>query len=320
MATHVFEPTQFHRTIAAREPVLRIKDGDTVQTWCVDAGGHDKRFECLIRGGGNPQTGPFYIEGAEPGDTLAVHFDRMWPNRQTGWTGKLVAPWIIDPWHVTEMPYEQPQGERPSPPPEEWVDLWDLDLERGVAKLRTPRPGLESMQELKLEPMLGCFGVAPERGQAISTSTSAEHGGNMDYRGFTNGVTAYFPVFVEGALFHVGDGHATQGDGEIVGTGIEISFDVQFTVRLLKGKRSGWPRVENEEYVGAVGNGRPLDQCVQLATTELMRWLEQDWGLDYRSSSILLGQTVRYDLGNIFDPAYTMVAKVAKKYLPRRKA
>src|SRR5260370_25719663 len=90
--------------------------------------------------------------------------------------------------------------------------------------------------------MVGWFGVAPERGQAISAATSAEHGGNMDYRGFMAGVTVYFPVFVPGALFHLGDGHALQGDGEIVGTGIEVSFDVQFTVRLLKGKQIKWPR------------------------------------------------------------------------------
>ena len=90
--------------------------------------------------------------------------------------------------------------------------------------------------------MLGCFGVAPARGQAISTATSAEHGGNMDYRGFRQGVTVNFPVAVEGALLHVGDGHAIQGDGEIVGTGIEISFDVSSPSTSSKGKTIGWPR------------------------------------------------------------------------------
>jgi amidase len=318
MAVHNFEPKKFHVTIGSHEPVLRIKDGDTVVTWCVDAGGHDRDFKSVTEGG-NPQTGPFYVEGAEPGDTLAVHFDRMWPNRPVGFTGKLVAPWVVDPGFVPYMGYELNPGPRPSPPGEPHVDLWDLDLEKGSIKLHTPRPGLEALQELKIDPMIGCFGVAPPRGQAISCSTSGTHGGNMDYRGWTNGVTAYFPVFVPGALFHVGDGHAIQGDGEIVGTGIEISFDVQFTVQLLKGKRSHWPRGENADSIFAVGNARPLDQCVQHATTELMRWLEQDYGLDYRSSSILFGQCIRYDLGNIFDPAYTMVARIEKKYLPPKK-
>jgi acetamidase/formamidase len=171
---------------------------------------------------------------------------------------------------------------------------------------------------LPLAPMLGCFGVAPPGGQAISTATSAEHGGNMDYRGFVAGVTVYFPVFAPGALIHVGDGHAVQGDGEIVGTGIETSFDIQFTVRLLKGKRIRWPRGENEAYIFTVGNARPLDQAVQHATTEMLRWLQEDYGLDALGANILLGQCVEYDLGNVFDPAYTMVCKVPKRLLGQR--
>ena len=134
----------------------------------------------------------------------------------------------------------------------------------------------------------------------------------MDYRGFRAGVTVYFPVFVEGALFHLGDGHALQGDGEIVGTGIEVSTDVEFTVEVVKGKEIFWPRADDGEFVMAVGNARPLDQAVQHATTELMRLLAEDHGLDYRASSALLGQCIRYDVGNVFDPAYTMVAKVAE--------
>jgi acetamidase/formamidase len=163
--------------------------------------------------------------------------------------------------------------------------------------------------------MLGCFGVAPPRGQAISTATSGEHGGNMDYRGFRAGVTVYFPVFAPGALLHVGDGHALQGDGEIVGTGIEISMEVELTVRLIKGRRIAWPRGEDDQYIFAVGNARPLDQCVQHATSELLRWLRDDYGLDAVSAGILLGQCVEYDLGNIFDPAYTMVCKLRKSLL-----
>ena len=167
---------------------------------------------------------------------------------------------------------------------------------------------------LPLEPMVGCFGVAPPRGQAISTATSATHGGNMDYRGFKEGVTVYLPVFVPGALFHLGDGHAVQGDGEIVGTGIEISFDVQFTVEVLKGKGINWPRAENSDYILAAGNARPLDQAVQHATTELLRWLGE-LGLEKRAAHILLGQAVEYDMGNVFDPAYTMVCKIKKSIL-----
>ena len=163
--------------------------------------------------------------------------------------------------------------------------------------------------------MLGCFGVAPERGQAISTATSGPNGGNMDYRGFVEGVTVYFPVFAEGALFHLGDGHAIQGDGEIVGTGIETSMDVTFTLDLMRGDPINWPRAENDKYIMAVGNVRPLDQAVQHATTELIQWLCGRYGLTEREAHILLGQCIRYDVGNVYDPAYTMVAKVEKSLL-----
>jgi acetamidase/formamidase len=136
----------------------------------------------------------------------------------------------------------------------------------------------------------------------------------MDYRGFAEGATVYFPVFVPGALFHLGDGHAVQGDGEIVGTGVEISFDVQFTVNLLKGKQINWPRAENNAYILTAGNARPLDQAVQHATTEMIHWLEE-LGLEGNAAHILLGQCVEYDVGNVFDPAYTMVCKVKKSIL-----
>jgi acetamidase/formamidase len=137
----------------------------------------------------------------------------------------------------------------------------------------------------------------------------------MDYRGFHAGVTVYFPVFVEGALLHVGDGHALQGDGEIVGTGIEVPMDVEVTVEVLSGKTIRWPRADDERFVLAVGNARPLDQAVQHATTELLRLLDQDYGLDARAASVLLGQCIRYEVGNVFDPAYTAVAKVEKQLL-----
>ena len=303
MGTHDFEPTRFHVTIGSHEPVLRVVSGDTVRTWCVDSGGSDRNGE-QITDGGNPQTGPFFVEGGEPGDTLAVRLDRIEPNRAIALTGQVVAANVVDPWFVPQLP------------PREDVDWWVLDLERRTARLQSPPTGLEWLGELTLDPMLGCFGVAPARGEAISTATSGPHGGNMDYRGFRQGSTVYFPVFVEGALFHVGDGHALQGDGEIVGTGIEVSMDVEFTVEVLKGKTISWPRAEDAEFVMAFGNARPLDQAIQHATTELMRLLSEDYGLDFRASSVLLGQCIRYDVGNVYDPAYTAVAKVAKEFLP----
>lgn len=300
MATHHFQSTHYHIAIGSHEPVLQIGDGDTVVTTTVDAFGKDAT-DTQVTPAGNPQTGPFYVAGAEPGDTLAVHLDRISPNRTIGYTSTVVASNVVDPSYVRELP-EREMAE------------WQIDHERGTAMLIKPKTKLGRLT-IPLAPMLGCFGVAPPSGQAISTATSAEHGGNMDYAGFVSGVTVYFPVFVPGALLHVGDGHATQGDGEIVGNGIEISMDVQFTVRVVKGQRIRWPRGENAEFIFAVGNARPLDQAVQHATTEMLRWLKEGYGLDATSASLLLGQCVRYDLGNVFDPAYTMVCKLQKTLL-----
>lgn len=300
MATHKFHPTHYHGTIGWHEPALRLQPGDTVVTTTVDAAGQDHTGQ-RITTGVNPQTGPFYVEGAEPGDTLVVHLDHLYPNRDHGWTGTVVAPNIVDPQYVTRLP-------------DRGRARWQIDREGGTATLVEPQTRLGAFS-LPLDPMLGCFGVAPPEGQAISCATSGQYGGNMDYRGFRAGVTVYFPVFAPGALLHVGDGHALQGDGEIVGTGIEISFDVRFTVGLIKGKRIQWPRGEDEEFIFTVGNARPLDQCVQHATTEMLRWLQEDYGLDPLGANLLLGQAVRYDLGNIFDPAYTMVCKVPRAIL-----
>jgi amidase len=311
MATHHFQPTRYYNTMGSHEPALRIAPGDRVHTTTVDARGRDAA-DAQVAPGGNPQTGPFYVEGAEVGDTLVLRLDVIRPNRPTGWASTMIAPNVVDPHSVPELPWPA-KGE-----PNE-LAIWEIDNAAGTATLRTPETKLGRIA-LPLAPMLGCFGVAPARGQAISTATSGEHGGNMDYRGFVSGVTVYFPVLVEGALVHVGDGHAIQGDGEIAGTGIEISMDVEFSVDLIKGQRITWPRGENADYIFTVGNARPLDQCVQHATSEMIRWLGEGYGLDALSISILMGQAVEYDLGNIFDPAYTMVCKMPKRVLAGLKA
>jgi amidase len=301
MAVHRFHPEVYHITIGSHEPALRIADGDTVITTTVDALGFDEKGQ-QVAPRSNPQTGPFYVEGAEEGDTLAVRFDRLWPNRTRGCSATSLAPNVVDPGFVRELPRDAPMAE------------WEIDLERGVATLARPDTRLGRLT-LPIAPMLGCFGVAPARGEAISTATSGPHGGNMDYRGFATGATVYFPVGAPGALLHVGDGHALQGDGEIVGTGIEISFEAQFTVRVLKGKRIEWPRAENDHYLMAIGNARPLDQALQHATTEMTRWLQQDYSLDPLAAQLLLGMAVEYEVANVFDPAYTVVCKIRRQLL-----
>jgi acetamidase/formamidase len=308
MAHHRFEPDRYHTTLGPHEPVLRIADGDTLATTSVDAGGRDADRE-LVTTPGNPMTGPFYVEGAEPGDTLAVHLRRLQPNRTFGYSDRMIAPNVVDPDYVPELPWPAEGASRRT--------HWHVDVEAWTATLVEPETKLGAFT-LPLDPMVGCFGVAPQGSQAISTATSERHGGNMDYRGFVAGTTATFPVFEPGALLFIGDGHALQGDGEIVGSGIEISFDIELSVAVLKGRSSGWPRGENTDTIFTVGNARPLDQALQHATTEMLRWLQQDYGLDALSANILMSQCVEYDLGNVYDPAYTMVCKLPKRVLPPR--
>jgi acetamidase/formamidase len=300
MTTHRFKPTHYYTTIGPHEPVLHIGTGDTVITTTIDAWGQDENgVEVSARS--NPQTGPFYIDGAEPGDTLELHLDRLYPNRDVGYTTTMLAPNVLDPDAVRDLP-------------DSAVGRWQINRAAGTATLLEPATRLGALM-LPLAPMLGCFGVCPPDGQFISTATAGVYGGNMDYRGFVSGVTVYFPVFAPGALLFIGDGHATQGDGEIIGTGIEVSFDVQFTVHLLKGKTIRWPRGETINHIFAVGNARPLDQAAQHATTEVFRWLQSDYELDPAGASLLMGQCVEYELGNMYDPAYTIVCKIAKHLL-----
>ena len=246
-------------------------------------------------------TGPFFVDGAEPGDTLEVRIDRMTPNRTTGWTFSVLAPNVVDPGAVAGLPARQRV-------------FWEIDTSAGTARLAEPPPALRDWS-VRLAPMIGCFGVAPAQGQALSTATSGPFGGNMDYRRFAPGTTAMFPVAAPGALFFLGDGHACQGDGEIVGTGIETSFEIEFTVKVVKGKAIGWPRGETADSIFAVGNARPLDQALQHATTEMLRWLGEDYGLDPTAASHFLGQAVRYDVANVFNPAYSVACRIEKRWL-----
>lgn len=301
-ATHRFEPTHYYRTIGWHEPVLRIQSGDSVQTSTVCAFGRDRHGQQATEGG-NPQTGPFYVDGAEAGDVLAVRFDQIVPNRATGLSSMMLAANVVEPHYVRKIEATAELAE------------WRIDLDAWTCTLASPETKLGNFS-LALDPMLGCFGVAPPGGQALTTGTSSVNGGNMDFRGFRQGVTVYFPVFAKGALFHLGDGHAIQGDGELTGTGVEISMDVTFTAWVhRKQSRVMWPRAEDDTFIMVAGNARPLDEAVQHATTELLRWLMEDYELDQRAASILMGQCLRYDIGNVIDPAYTVVAKMEKRLL-----
>ncbi|MBX3142883.1 MAG: acetamidase/formamidase family protein [Trueperaceae bacterium] len=309
MAHHVFHPVVYYNTFAEHPVALHVAPGDTVATTTVDAAGRDATGEAITRAG-NPMTGPFYVTGAEPGDAISIRVTKLRPNRPHGWASTRLAPNTLDPEFVAEFRDEQGEGRV----------TWRIDIANERVVLDEGVAGLAGYS-LPLDPMIGCLGVAPPREQAISTATSAEHGGNMDYRGIGLGATLYFPVFAPGALFFLGDGHAVQGAGEMAGTGVETSFDVEFEIGLIKSNGADqvrWPRGENERELFTLGNARPLDQAAQNATTEMTRWLMNGHGLSFEAASVIIGQAADYKIGNMFDPAYTMVCIVPKDVLPKR--
>ena len=297
MTTHQFDPKTFFNTIGQHPPTLRVQPGDTVIMQTLDAFGVDRAG--ITRGGRpNPQSGPIWIEGAEPGDALEVSIVRLTPSREIGWTRFPLATNVVDPDRVARLP------ERAS-------SDWKIDIAAGTVRLVDPPPALADLV-LPLEPMIGCFGVAPAGGEAIATSTPGPHGGNMDWRGFRPRTTVWFPVSVPGALLFAGDGHARQGDGEISGTGVEVSMEMELRLDLRKRWPIVWPRGITADGLElfTVGNARPLDQALQHATTEMLDWLETDYGLDIISASHLMGQTVGYDVGNVYNPAFTVVCRM----------
>ena len=300
-APRTFLPERFYNTFSfAHPPALRIKPGERIVTKTADAAGVDWNGKQVAQGP-NPQTGPFFVEGAEPGDMLVVSIEKIETNRTTGYSSSLLAPYAVDPAALIARVDREPRRAN-----------WIIDKAKGTVRLDNNDIG---GIELKVRPMLGCVGVAPARKEAVATSTPGPFGGNMDYAGMNAGVKVMLPVYEPGALLFIGDGHALQGEGEVVGTGIETSMDVEFSVQVVKKKALQWPRLENDTYVMVLGSERPLLQALQHATSEMHRWLMQDYGLSERGASTLMGQTLEYEVGNVVDPHFTVVAKMRKSIL-----
>ncbi len=299
--THEFEPKEFHRVFSdAIPPALHIFPGDTVRTWTVDAGGVDSKGQRLSPGG-NPETGPFYIEGALPRDTLVVKLNRIRLNRDSAGSGDRIVPSALDPGYVANTKYD-----------EKFDSGWILDRENGVARLKRPSEHLTNYT-VKLQPMLGCVAVAPPGHQAFRTGFLGSYGGNMDYNQIREGTTLYLPVFVPGALLFVGDGHAAQGDGELTGDALETSMDVEFTVSLKKGEATRGPRAEDDTYLMALGIANSLPEALQSATTELANWLQRDYQLTPNEAAMVLGTVMQYNVAEVVDPLVHVVARIPKK-------
>jgi len=305
--THTFVPTEFHRTFSyAIPPALHIFPGDTVKTKSVDAGGTDENS--VHRSiGGNPLTGPFFIEGAIPGDTLVVKLNRVRTNRDWAQSGQSVVGNALGPGYLMNLKRAQNFSSR-----------WKLDAAKGIAQLENPTDPLKSFS-VPLAPMLGCVGVAPPGRNTIQTGDSGIFGGNMDYNQIREGTTVYLPVFQDGALLFMGDGHAAQGDGELTGDALETSMEFEFTVDVISDKSIGTPRAENNEYIMAIGIGGSLDQALQRATTEMARWLEGDFKLNSTESAMVLGFAVKYDVADLVGNQVSIVAKIPKTVLTQLK-
>jgi amidase len=300
-----FEPVEFHRVFSSAIPsVLKLWPGDTVRTRTVDAAGVDEHGKTRVLGG-NPQTGPFYVEGAMPGDVLVVRIRKLRLNRTTAISDDGLVDRALTGDYVS--------GHKDN----NFNDVvWNLDAGKGVATLAKPTARLKHLA-VPVRPMLGCVSVAPGYGSPpIRTGDSGRVGGNMDFNEVREGATLYLPVAQPGALLYVGDGHALQGDGELNGNALETSLDVEFSVDVVRQTSLSAPRVENAESLMAMGLGGSLDEAFREATSALASWLEHDYQLTGPEAAILLGATIQYQISEVADRNVGVVASIRKRFLP----
>jgi amidase len=321
-ATHEVYPEHHSRVFSAfKEPVARVRSGDTVITRTWDSGGADWKGVKHIQHpyvypeSGNPLMGPFFIEEADYGDTLEVHLDKVRLNRNTGYTSYRLSPAVLNPNSIDGL-YKNVYKMDALRPGRADLIPWDLDLTRGMAR---PRLLEGAGFELPVRPMIGCIGVAPPGERVETSGPSSSHGGNMDYNEVVEGATLFFPVYHKGAYFYVGDGHALQGDGEGLGNGIETSLDVQFTVKVRKGKRISIPRLENAEYIVSIASqaefSSSADIAVRTANSDMIQWLTTEYKLSAPEAHLLMGTVVKHQIVTYFG---TVTAMIPKKFLPRR--
>jgi acetamidase/formamidase len=303
--TVTFTPTSGVQTYDVREPVLRITPGTTVVTRQYTVPGD------YYEGGAWPgEVGPFHIEGAEPGDTLVVRILSLAPNRDT-------AISRYRPNNISGVAADARTRMLNDPLPERTFN-WRLDRARMVGILDLPSSASKRI-EIPLKPMLGRVAVAPANGEAYVGLWPGDWGGNMDAADVREGATVYLPVFHPGALFYFGDGHAAQGDGEIIGSGLETTMDVTFQFDLIKGQAIRWPRIEDADYIMVAGSARPLVDAMRIAYVELIEWLIADYGFDKMDAFQIASQVGEVRVANIVDPNYTVVAKFPKRLLPPRR-
>jgi acetamidase/formamidase len=300
-------------TFGGAAPVRRLRPGTVVELWTEDAFGgavrttDDLPSRVLQFPFVNPQTGPFYVEGAEPGDTLALHLVSIEPSRSRA--ASATIPFF---GALTSTP--QTASLQPALPELVWI--YDVDRSRRTITYHARRGDLHV--ELPLDPMLGTIGVAPPRHEVRSSLVPDSYGGNLDTPELRAGVTCYLGVNVDGALFSVGDGHCRQGEGETCGVAAEAAMDVVLVVELLKGVVTPWPRIESDRHIMSAGSARPLEDAFRIAHADLVGWIASEHGFDPLDAYQLVSQTAETPVANVVDPNYTVVAKIDKAYLPAR--
>jgi acetamidase/formamidase len=300
--TVTFAPKTFPRLFGPGEPALRINAGDTVRTSTLDATGRDATDASRALGG-NPQNGPIHVDGAIPGDTLAVTITRIRLDKKIARGGNTIVPVALTPDYYRDAKLDpRVDGQ------------WTLDTQGGTAALARPSEKLKNFK-VALKPMLGGIGVAPARNEAFRTQQLGSWGGNLDYNGITEGTTVYLPVSREGALLYVGDVHALQGDGELNGDALETSAELELKIDVVPGLMTAWPRAENADYMMSSGIAGTMEAALRQATTQLTQWLERDYGLTHSEAAIVLGATIEYDIAEVVDPQFHIVAKIRKAAL-----
>lgn len=293
------------------EPVARARSGDIIETNTLDAFGNaiQKRGDTFsMVKGDNPLTGPFYIEGAQPGDTLAVKILdlRVDGNQGVGGLGPGFGA-------LNKTPYTPMLN--PDLPERIW--FYSIDNATNMATFRANESNFSV--KIPMKPFFGCIGVAPPSGESRMSITPGEWGGNMDANEASVGNTVYLPVSVPGALLYVGDGHAAQGDGEVAGTGIEVPLRARMQVQVIKGQKISWPRFENDKSLMTVGAYRPLDDALRIAFTELVAWIHKDYTISELDAYELLSKVARIHLSEMVDPNYVVIAIIDKEYLPPKR-
>lgn len=304
-------PDDFKYTFGQSRPVMKVRPGTIIETYTEDC--YDGRVKkpddlptaVIPPGHDNPQTGPFYIEGAEPGDTLAVHLISLEPVRDHAISSYFPGFGILTPTKYTAML-------NPSLPETVW--WYQVDKNKGTVRFQA-RHGNFSC-ELPIKPFLGCLGVTPADNEVRTTVVPEAFGGNLDSPEVRPGHTIYLPVNVKGALLFLGDGHLVQGEGEIIGTAVEAAMKVVLYVDLVKNKKIDWPRIESDEYLMSLGSYRPLEDAFRVAHRDLVDWLVSDYHLETMDAYQLLSQVGEARIAQVVDPNYTIVACIPKKYLP----